>query len=479
MKKTLIKVSCLGILVLSDIVVFFAAFLLGYGLREFVFPAVFGLAAKPVPLTLYLRAGGPLGVLVIVIIFSSQNLYTKRFTFWEETRRLLKAITLAFILIMTVVFASRSYPSFSRISLFSAWAASLVIYPLVRSALKRMMAGNPMCRKNVLILGRGGTAVQTAREIRKEKELGYHVVGYLPPAGDERGDPSSDVARIPGGFDDLEAICSSLNIQDIIIVPMDYSRKDFFRLIKRCESLAETLKIIPMTDGLYSMGVEIESLEDLSFITVPTRLLKPWNLVIKRAMDIFLALICCVALSPFLLVFVAAILVDSRGAVFYCQERIGRHGKPFRIFKFRSMFLNAEERLQVLLEKDPAVRAEWTEYQKIRGNDPRVTRVGRFLRKWSLDELPQLFNVLRGDMSLMGPRPYLPREKEKIGERGDFILKVKPGITGLWQVGGRNLLKFADRLHLDEYYIRNWSLWLDIIILIKTVKVLARREGAF
>jgi undecaprenyl-phosphate galactose phosphotransferase len=158
---------------------------------------------------------------------------------------------------------------------------------------------------------------------------------------------------------------------------------------------------------------------------------------------------------------------------------MGRRGKVFRLFKFRSMYIDAETRLTEFLKSNPSARAEWEEYQKIKAGDPRVTRVGRFIRKTSLDELPQLLNVLKGDMSLVGPRPYLPREMMEIGKSYALISRVKPGLTGLWQTSGRNLLSFRERLLLDEHYIRNWTLWSDIAILIRTARALVRREGAF
>jgi len=143
------------------------------------------------------------------------------------------------------------------------------------------------------------------------------------------------------------------------------------------------------------------------------------------------------------------------------------------------MYVDADKRLEKYLHENPEIQNEWNRYHKIKSNDPRVTRVGKFIRKYSLDELPQLINFFKRDMSLVGPRPYMPREINKIGNRMEILSRVKPGITGLWQVRGRNILSFRDRLLLDEYYIRNWSLWLDMVILWKTIKVLITREGAY
>jgi lipopolysaccharide/colanic/teichoic acid biosynthesis glycosyltransferase len=176
--------------------------------------------------------------------------------------------------------------------------------------------------------------------------------------------------------------------------------------------------------------------------------------------------------------FILALLVrfDSKGPILYTQKRLGQHGKTFDSFKFRTMYNNADAKLDVLLKNDPEARREYAEYHKL-VNDPRVTPVGKVLRRYSLDELPQLINVIKGDMNLIGPRSYLPRELPAMGDYAKIILKVKPGLTGWWQVMGRNATSFKERLRLDEYYISNWSIWLDIYIIIKTIWVLITGQG--
>jgi Undecaprenyl-phosphate galactose phosphotransferase WbaP len=470
---------CTGLMMLTDAFAFILALFLGYGLRAVVLPLAFRFPLDPIPLRNHLESAVPVGLVIILLVFSVHRLYTDRFRFWETTRRLLKAATMSFVLLAAFVFLSRFYVRYSRVSLVLAWGLSLILFPLLRSTARGYLTKRRLCRENVLILGRAATAGQSARDIRSHPELGYRVVGFLGPEEDESRENPEAGHRISGGVDDLETVCRNEGVHRIIINALDFPRKEFAGLIKRCELLAETIEIVPMTDGLYSMGAEIESREVQTIISIKSALLRPGNLVIKEGLSLILALFFCAVLAPFLLIIAAAILFDSRGPVFYSQDRLGKGERLFKIFKFRSMCADAEKQLDSLLEQDPAARTEWKEFQKIRGKDPRVTRVGRFLRKWSLDELPQLFNVLRGDMSLIGPRPYLPRERERIRERGCLIFRIKPGITGLWQVRGRNLLSFDDRLDLDEYYIRNWSLWLDTVILLKTVKALLRREGAF
>jgi lipopolysaccharide/colanic/teichoic acid biosynthesis glycosyltransferase len=171
--------------------------------------------------------------------------------------------------------------------------------------------------------------------------------------------------------------------------------------------------------------------------------------------------------------------MDSRGPVFFIQERYGRKGRAIKVIKFRSMYVDAESRLERYLEKKPEAKEEWAQYKKLRNFDPRVTKVGRVLRKYSLDELPQFLNVLKGDMSLVGPRPYLMEELKRVKSARAFLLLVKPGITGLWQVSGRSLLPFTERLSLDEYYLRNWTFWQDVVILMRTIRVFVSGEGAF
>jgi Undecaprenyl-phosphate galactose phosphotransferase WbaP len=225
--------------------------------------------------------------------------------------------------------------------------------------------------------------------------------------------------------------------------------------------------------------VAIEDLGDVLSLSVARNLAKPWNIAIKRSFELVLAVSLTLLLFPFFLIIVLAIKIDSRGPVFFTQERLASKNRTFKMHKFRSMHIDGDAKLSAYLNYHPDAQVEWQEYRKIKTGDPRVTRVGKVLRKFSLDELPQLINILKGDMNLIGPRPYLPQEKDSMGNTFDLISRVKPGITGLWQVRGRNTLSFRERLLLDEYYIRNWSLWLDIVILLKTLKVLAKREGAY
>lgn len=200
--------------------------------------------------------------------------------------------------------------------------------------------------------------------------------------------------------------------------------------------------------------------------------------IIKRGIDIIGGLVGTLVLVPLTIgIFLANKILKDEGPIFYKQERIGKDGKIFKMYKYRSMVTGADEKLKQYLEKNKEAREEYKKYKKLR-NDPRITKIGEFIRKTSLDEFPQFINVLKGDMSLVGPRPYLPREKEEINGFFKYIMSCKPGITGLWQVNGRNDVTFVDRLDMDMNYYYNHSLKLDIILLYKTLKKVLKREGA-
>ena len=213
-------------------------------------------------------------------------------------------------------------------------------------------------------------------------------------------------------------------------------------------------------------------------VEIKHNLLDPWALRAKRTLDLALTAVGGILISPILLVLCLLVYLELRGQVFYRDQRMGRDGKSFSCIKFRTMVPDSEALLQRMLKENPQMREEYSKYHKLR-RDPRVTRVGRFLRKTSLDELPQLWNILRGEMSLVGPRPYLLRESGDIGAPQKEILRVPPGITGPWQVAGRNESFFSDRVRMDVHYVRNWSVWLDLVILARTAKGVLLGRGAF
>jgi len=199
----------------------------------------------------------------------------------------------------------------------------------------------------------------------------------------------------------------------------------------------------------------------------------------KRFLDLLLGSILCLVLSPLFIALIVVVKMDTPGPAILYQKRLGRYGQEFKCYKYRTMHQSNRAILESHLQNNPTVKADWDKFAKLRGNDPRITRSGKWLRRWSLDELPQLLNVVGGNMSLVGPRPYLPREKSEMRRKDDLILSVLPGMTGLWQVSGRNDIEFAGRLNLDCWYVLNRSLRLDIAILFKTIPTVFGQRGAY
>jgi lipopolysaccharide/colanic/teichoic acid biosynthesis glycosyltransferase len=267
-----------------------------------------------------------------------------------------------------------------------------------------------------------------------------------------------------------------LKIKYAVLAMPGLEAKKLLRITERVGHAFTHMLVIPDLFGLGSIGVPAKDLGGVLGIEVRQQLLLPGPRLMKRIMDVVLTSIGGIFVLPILAILTLLIVIDSRGSPFYKQKRLGRDGGSFMAHKFRSMHGDGEARLAQVLDSNPSLRAEYAKFHKLR-NDPRVTRIGKVLRKYSLDELPQLWNVLRGDMSLVGPRPYLERELKDMDAQEGFILRAPPGVTGLWQVSDRNAIGFSGRVKMDVHYVRNWSPWLDIYILARTFGVVARGTG--
>jgi undecaprenyl-phosphate galactose phosphotransferase len=343
---------------------------------------------------------------------------------------------------------------------------------------KRFLSRLNIWKKKVIIIGSANGISTVIEAIRHSKSMGYDIVGCLTDDRSKNGLVDAGVPML-GHYDEIETWKDRTGFEDIIVTLPNIPGDQFISLLKRWDGVSETIRYIPRTGDLITTGIEIENIGKILSLVVRKNLHKPWNVLMKTLFEFVLSVILLAPLLPLFLVIAAAIKLDSRGPAFFRQERYGRRGRRIKVIKFRSMFLDADRRLDDYLKRNPEAREEWMTFKKLKTSDPRVTRVGAFLRKFSLDELPQVLNVLKGDMSLVGPRPYLHEELEEVKQMKSILFQVKPGITGLWQTSGRSLVAFEERLKLDEYYIRNWSLWMDLIILMKTAKVTASGHGAF
>jgi exopolysaccharide biosynthesis polyprenyl glycosylphosphotransferase len=325
----------------------------------------------------------------------------------------------------------------------------------------------------LLIVGAGEVGRRLMRNIVAQPELGYQVIGFVDDDPDKN---KTDIGRFKalGGIDNLPRVVQEKAIDEVIVtLPWMHHRK-ILGIMRQCEREQVRARIVPDLFQLALSRVDIEDLGGIPIIGVKEVSITGWNLAFKRASDIVLSLAALILLSPLTLLISVAIKLDSPGPILFKQVRVGKGGRRFVFHKFRSMRQGAEGERRQLAARDEVMGATF----KIR-HDPRCTRVGRFLRRTSLDELPQFYNVLRGEMSLVGPRPAIPSEVEQYQEWHRRRLEVPPGITGLWQVSGRSQLTFDEMCLLDIYYLENWSPLLDLKIALKTIPAVLAGRGAY
>lgn len=416
---------------------------------------------------------------VWLFLFYHEGLYTRRFSFWDEVKALWKSAFFSSVGIFTIVSLGKLGDDVSRTVIVLMCLTSSLLFPVSRAFVKRLMRRYGLLKRRVLVLGAGQTGRLILKALRREPNYGYEVVGFLDDDPAKVG-TKVDGVKVHRGVDKAGNYLRACDITDLFIAMPGAGRERLEGLINRLQHKVERVVFVPDMFGMAVVGSSLQHFfhEQAFAIEVKNNLARPLNVFVKRSFDFLVGgtLFLIFGLPMALLSIV--IRLDSRGPAVFAQERVGKKGRTFMCYKFRTMHLNAEDRLQAILGKDETARNEWERHWKLR-EDPRVTRIGRFLRKTSLDELPQLMNVMLGHMSLVGPRPYLPSEASIIGEDLNPCLDVLPGITGLWQVSGRSAESYSYRVALDTWYVRNWNLWLDVVILLKTVRVVTKMEGAF
>ena len=413
-----------------------------------------------------------------VLAFAEAGLYVRRVSFWDEVRQVSRACTIAALFSVFLSVAVHSERELSRLVIVSTWVLTLFVVPVVRHNVKIFIVGAGLWGRRVLILGAGKTGTRVCESIRTFRALGYEPVAFVDDDPAKIGGAHLGLP-VRGPLASVPALVRELGVKDVVVAMPRLARERLLHVIKNCEGHVRSIRVVPDMLGLATVGVETQDLNGLLLLRLRWNLAKPWNVAIKRGFDVVVAGMALLLLSPLLAAIYAAIRLDSPGEAIFRQERLGNLWGRFSCAKFRSMYCDGDRRLHDYLESHPEVRSEWEQFAKLRAFDPRVTPVGRFMRRLSIDELPQLWNVLKGEMSLVGPRPYLPREVDMMGEAAETILKASPGMTGLWQVSGRNELSFGERLKLDEYYVRNWSLWMDLMVLARTFGVVLTARGAY
>jgi undecaprenyl-phosphate galactose phosphotransferase len=411
-------------------------------------------------------------------ILTYEGAYTRKFTFWDEVKMLWKVTLFSTLAILAVFFLGKMGDTVSRTIIIIIGLLSLIIFPILRTAVKQGLFKLGISTSKTLILGANDTGRLALNAMIKEKNLGYRVIGFIDDLAKTKNRYFEGI-KVHGHIEHVERYLKNGDIQDLVIALPEFDKKQLSSLVNRLQHKATSILYFPDFSGLVVMGTELRHFfQDQAFaLEIKNNLAQPLNYYTKRLFDYVFGFIFFILLIIPIGIISALIRITSKGPAILKQERIGKNSKSFTCYKFRTMYHDADERLEVILANDPEAKKEWETYWKLK-NDPRVTTFGMFLRKTSLDEVPQIINILKGEMSLIGPRPYIPREWDWLKEYSETINCVQPGITGLWQVSGRSDSSHEQRLTLDAWYVRNWNLWLDIVILIKTIYVVIKKEGA-
>ncbi|SMC28701.1 undecaprenyl-phosphate galactose phosphotransferase [Andreprevotia lacus DSM 23236] len=429
------------------------------------------------------QAAGFVGLaLITVATFWWRGHYSLRLPFWDELLEILRALLLAALLNGMLVLIGKF--AISRFLWPMSWGLALVLLPWLRGSVRGLLLKLGVWQLPTVIIGANSNAQDAYRAMMSEPQLGFTVQSFIAvrpgaPAAFEFGKASIPVQSLTPVtlLDWLDR-----NGRPHVVVAADQDEmRDIGLQIEQLSLRYKDLHVIPPIAGLPLFGVVPHHFfsHEVLLLRVRNNLTVKSLTMLKRAFDLFGAGVGLLLLSP-LFAFVAVQIKrqGGPGAVFFGHVRVGMNGKPFKCWKFRTMVHNSQEVLEKLLATDPEARAEWDKDFKLR-NDPRITRIGAFLRKTSLDEIPQLWNVLRGEMSLVGPRPIITEELERYGDKVDFYLEARPGLTGLWQVSGRNDTTYDERVALDAWYVKNWNLWYDVAIVCKTIRTVVKGSGAY
>ena len=390
----------------------------------------------------------------------------------EELRRLFYATSAIFLSIGFANFFHRPDDYlFSRIVFIATYLSCLFFLPVNRILFRKISARCGYRGVPSIVVGSGEVAQTICENMLHHPEYGLWPVGYFSDAPSEQ---MPETAPYLGTLDEIPKKANSLSVKYAILA-MDESLDP--KTLKQYGDLFPHLLFIPKSLLHTCSGIIPKDISGTLGLEIRHNLQIPHVYFTKRCIDFLLTLPCLLIGSVLTGVIALLIKLDSPGPVFFPHQRIGKNRKPITIYKFRTMSKNATEELPQLLASNLAFKKEWGKYGKLE-DDPRITRVGRWLRATSLDELPQLFNILQGKLALVGPRPIVNAELVHYGNDQDLFDRVMPGLTGLWQVSGRNHLDYADRVRLDNYYANNWSVWLDIYILSKTITAVLFRHGA-
>ena len=395
----------------------------------------------------------------------------------ERLRRHTYSVFAALAILAVVAVGFQVADLSSPALLFLAFSSLLFITPFVQYLARRGMKRIGLWGKPVMVLSYRETGEQFLQLLEREWGQGYDPVALfdynLVPAG-----AYFEETPYEKTLADAVAVAREQGVDTIFLAVPHTRREQLAHMVSVASESFRHVLLVPNLSGVTNSAVVARDFAGTFAVEIKHNLLDPWAQRLKRTLDLFGAAVGGVMISPLVLTIAILVRLDSPGPVFYGHQRLGARDTHFLCWKFRTMHRNAERLLDEYLQDNPDLQAEWEQNHKLR-DDPRVTRVGHFLRKTSLDELPQLWNVLRGEMSLVGPRPIVTAEVPKYEKNYELYRRIKPGMSGFWQVSGRSDTDYGERVAMDSYYVRNWSVWLDIIILARTVRIVLSSKGAY
>jgi len=415
---------------------------------------------------------------IYIIFFHINGIYTKRMQYWLSVKEIFKTNIYIMVTLIFIMFIAHIAGTTSRLFIFLLWIFSFLLIILFRFFLKIILDKCKILRVPILIMGAGKTAALVLQELKNDIGLGYYFVGFLEDnIPDERV-----VAIIPqlGKFSDAKRVIAEMKVSHILVIAPGLDDSTIQEIVYSLQPFVKEIAFIPDMGKMPLATLDMESLIDGHVVIFKIRNnLSVWhNKAFKFCFDMICTFIGMILISPILVFIGVWIYLDSPGPIIFKHTRIGKNGKEFYCYKFRTMCVDAEEKLKNLLKHDPQAKEEWEKDFKLK-EDPRITKSGDFLRKTSLDELPQIFNVLKGEMSLVGPRPIVEAEVVRYSKYIADYYMVRPGITGIWQTSGRSDVTYDERVQMDTWYVRNWNVWLDIILLWRTFKVVIDKKGAY
>ena len=450
------------ILVGGDMVILSLSWFLSYWTRTKLVP-LFGYQINP--LASYIKA---LPIIIISWIGGGYlyGLYRRRkdITPLEEIQTFIKSVLLGAGIVMSIAFLFREfYLGRSVVLLFNIYIFFLLgFFRLIYHKVERELRKRGYGRRNVIIVGAGVTGARVLQKIQDNPEIGFNVIGFIDADPEKVGKKIGGV-EVLGTPDKIEDLIKKYQVDEVVIALPSMPRDKVMEWVAEMENTGVRFRLVSEAFSVLSKESRVELVGDFPLLELGSGEVSPFYPVLKRAMDLLIASFLLILTIPLWVIIAIGIKLDSKGPVFFKQERVGYKGKRFVLYKFRTMFVHIPP---------------FSESPKDE-NDPRITKFGRFLRRTSLDELPQLINVIKGEMSLVGPRPEMPFIVERYSKWERKRLDVKPGITGLWQILGRKNLPLQENIHYDFYYIKNRSIILDLMILLKTIPAVLKRKGAY